>query len=132
MKEETTFNYKYSAKENKEIQEIRNHYIPQSESKLEELKRLDSCVQSSGMVQSLSTGLLGILIFGLGLCLAMQILGNGAFFMILGLLLAIVGSIAMFAAYPIYRTVYEKTKAELTPRILELASELSVRNFSAL
>lgn len=41
MNQENTFTYKYSAKENKEVQEIRKKYLPQSESKLDELKRLD-------------------------------------------------------------------------------------------
>lgn len=124
------FKYNYSAKENKEIQEIRKRYLPQSESKLDELKRLDACVQSSGMVQSLSAGMLGIMVFGLGLCLAMQVIGGGSLSIVLGVLLAIVGTIAMLFAYPIYRKVYEKTKAELTPRILELTAELSGEKFS--
>ena len=38
MNQETTFIYNYSAKENKEVQEIRNKYLPREESKLEELK----------------------------------------------------------------------------------------------
>ena len=36
MNQENTFSYEYSAKENKEIQEIRKKYLPQSESKLED------------------------------------------------------------------------------------------------
>ena len=34
---DTTFSYRYSAKENKEVQEIRRKYLPREESKLEEL-----------------------------------------------------------------------------------------------
>lgn len=36
-----TFTYSYSAKRNSEVLEIRKKYLPQEESKLEELKRLD-------------------------------------------------------------------------------------------
>lgn len=47
-----TFSYSYSAKENKEVQEIRRRYLPQAETKLEEMKRLDGYVQKSGMAQN--------------------------------------------------------------------------------
>lgn len=53
ISQDNTFSYKYSAVENKEIQEIRKKYLPQSESKLEELKRLDMQVQNAGMAESL-------------------------------------------------------------------------------
>ena len=59
------FTYNYSAKENAEVQVIRKKYLPKSESKLEELKRLDEMVQASGMAESLSAGIGGALIFGL-------------------------------------------------------------------
>lgn len=57
MNQENTFSYKYSEKEAKEIQEIRKKYLPQGESKLDELKRLDRVVQNSGMVESLCIGI---------------------------------------------------------------------------
>jgi len=55
----------------------------------------------------------------------MKIIGNGVFFMIIGVLFGIVGMIGMFSAYPIYRRVFNKTKKRYSPRILELAEELS-------
>ena len=125
MNQDTTFVYKYSAKENKEINEIRNKYLPKTESKLEELRRLDLTVQNAGMVLSLSAGICGMLIFGLGMCLAMQVIGSGVVAIALGVILGIVGSAIMISAYPIYKTLYKKTKEKLTPRILELANELS-------
>ena len=125
MNQDTTFSYNYSAKENKEVQEIRKKYLPQSESKLEELKRLDRCVQESGMVESLCAGIGGLLIFGLGMCLGMQVIGSGVMAIVLGVLFAIVGVIGMFAAYPVHRRIFNKTKAKYTPRILELAAELT-------
>lgn len=124
--QEKQFTYTYSAQENKEIQEIRKKYLPQVESKFDELKRLDAQVQNSGMVESLSVGIGGALIFGLGMCLAMQVIGNGVAIIVLGVFLCIVGVVGMLVAYPIYRKIFEKTKAELAPRILELTAELSL------
>lgn len=132
MNQETTFIYKYSAKENKEIQEIRNKYLPREESKLEELKRLDCTVQSSGTLESLCVGIGGTLVFGLGLCLAMQAIGSGVLTVALGVLLGIIGMVSMIIAYPIYRKVFCKTKEKLAPRILELTDELSGEKNSSL
>ena len=125
MNQDTTFIYRYSAKENKEVQEIRKKYLPREESKFEELKRLDYTVQTSGMMDSLCAGIGGALVFGLGMCLAMQVIGSGVFLIALGVLLGIIGMGGMLAAYPVYRKVFDKTKQKLAPRILELTAELS-------
>ena len=125
MNQDTTFIYRYSAKENKEVQEIRRKYLPREESKFEELKRLDDVVQNSGTLESLCAGIGGALIFGLGLCLAMQVIGSGIFAIALGVLLGIVGMVSMIVAYPIYRKVFTNAKTKYAPRILELTAELT-------
>lgn len=125
MNQEQSFSYRYSAKENKEIQEIRKKYLPQGESKLEELKRLDGVVQNSGMIESLCVGIGGLLVFGIGMCLAMQVIGSGALMIGLGVLVGLAGMAAMVAAYPVYRAVFNKTKEKYTQRILQLTEELS-------
>lgn len=120
-----TFVYNYSAKENKEIEDIRRKYLPMEESKLEELKRLDETVRISGMAESLCAGIGGALIFGIGMCLAMQIIGNGNFLIFLGIILGIIGMGGIIAAYPVYRRVSNKTRQQYAPKILELAAELA-------
>lgn len=132
MNQDTTFSYIYSAKVNKEVQEIRKKYLPQSESKLEELKRLDNTVQSSGVMESLCVGIGGTMVLGLGMCLSMQIIGGGILLIAIGILLGVVGIIGILSAYPIYRKIFGKTKAKLAPRILELTEELSGKNYPTL
>ena len=119
------FSYCYSAKENTEVLEIRKKYLPQNESKIDELKRLDALVQGSGVVEALCAGFIGFMLLGLGVCLTVQIIGFGGWLIALGILLAIVGIIGMAVASPMYRRIFSKTKAKYTPRILELAAELS-------
>ena len=121
MNSESVFRYSYSAKQNEEVLAIRNKYLPQTESKLEELKRLDQCVNSAGMAQALAIGMIGCLILGLGMCFAMQVVGNS---IALGTFIGVWGVAAMIAAYPVYRTIFKKAKAKYQPRILELAAEL--------
>lgn len=122
MSSDSSFSYTYSAKENQEVLNIRKKYLPQEESKLEELKRLDSLVQSSGVMEALIVGIGGSLIFGLGLCFAMKVIGNAVW---LGILLGLAGTVGMIFAYPVYRRIYQKNKQEYTPRILELTEELA-------
>ncbi len=125
MKQDMTFTYSYSAKENEEVQAIRKKYLPQEESRLEEMRRLDGIVRNSGMIESLGAGILGCLVFGLGLCLVMRVFGNGVILTRVGVLLGAVGVAGMLAAYPIYRRVFGKAKKKYAPRILALADELS-------
>lgn len=126
MEKDMTFSYNYSAKENKEVQEIRKRYLPKSESKFEELKRLDKTVQDAGVMEGLCVGITGALILGFGMCLSMGVIGNGVLLMVIGILLGLIGMTIMILAYPVYRTVFRKTKEKFSPRILELAEELSV------
>lgn len=122
MHNENTFSYTYSAKENQEVLNIRRKYMPQEESKLDELKRLDNLVQSSGVMEALCAGVGGALIFGLGMCLAMEVIGQMIW---LGVILGLIGMAGMLAAYPVYRKFFVKAKAQHAPRILQLTEELS-------
>ena len=124
MNQENTFRYEYSAEENKEIQEIRKKYLPKSESKLEELKRLDAQVQKSGMVPALCIGIISSLVFGLGLCLAMKVLGSSIATMMAGVVIGLVGMGGMWMAHPVYRKKQAKAKETYAPRILALTEEL--------
>ena len=119
---ENAFSYIYSAPEKHEVLSIRKKYLPREETKLEELKRLDSLVQNSGVTESLCAGIGGCLIFGLGLCLAMEVIGQMIW---LGVILGLVGTVGMLAAFPAYRKYVNKAKAQHTPRILELVAQLS-------
>lgn len=122
MNNEHAFFYTYSAKENQEVLDIRKKYLPQEETKLEELKRLDHLVQNSGVMEALIIGILGCLVFGLGMCLAMEVIGNAVW---LGVILGLLGMAGMIAAFPVYRRYFHKAKNRHAPRILELTDELS-------
>ena len=124
-KQEVTFTYKYSAAENKEIQEIRERYLPKNESKLDELKRLDAQVQKAGMIESLCVGIISCLVFGLGMCLALEVLGSGIAIIVLGVLVGIIGMAGMLVSYLLYLKKQRSTKEALTPTILALADEIS-------
>ena len=117
----TVFHYNYSAQQNKEVQSIRDKYLPKQETGLDELRRLDRQVSNAGFVPGLVVGVLSCLVFGLGMCFAMGALPKS---MVLGVLFGVIGSAGMAMAYPLYRYRFQKTKERLQPRILSLAAEL--------
>ena len=119
--ESKTFNYNYSAKRNKEVESIRNKYIPHGESKLERLKRLDARAQSAGMIEGLSIGIVGALVFGVGTCFLLEVFAGSAW---LTVLLMMLGTAIMIPAYPVYRWIARKTRKELSPEILRLSDEI--------
>ena len=119
--ENNTFSYNYSAARNKEVESIRKKYMPHEESKLERLKKLDLRVQMAGTIESLCFGIVGVLVFGIGMCFFLDVFAGAAW---LPALFMIIGTAIMIPAYPIYRRIARKTKAELTPVILRLSEEI--------
>ena len=117
----TTFNYTYSATRNKQVESIRRKYMPHEESKLERLKKLDLRVQMAGTIESLCFGIVGALVFGIGMCFFLDVFTGAAW---LSALFMMIGSLIMIPAYPIYRRIARKTKTELTPEILRLSEEI--------
>ena len=119
--ENKIFTYNYSAVRNSEVESIRKKYMPHEESKLERLKKLDSRVQEAGMIESLCIGVIGALVFGIGMCFFLDVFAGAAW---ISALFMIIGALIMIPAYPIYKRIAGKTKEELTPEILKLSEEI--------
>lgn len=126
MKNNNVFIYQYSAVQNKEIQHIRSKYLPKEENKIDTLRKMDYRVQTAGMVQSLSLGVIGCLIFGIGMCFGLDVF-NGADW--LAFLFCSIGLITMLPAYPMYKKISQKVKKKLTPEILRLSDEILKKSF---
>lgn len=123
MNEKKEFNYSYKAptpEERKEIDSIRRQYeTKDEESKLVLLRRLDSKVQNTANAFGIAPGVLGLLLFGLGLTMILEwsLLVGGIFVSVLGL-------VVMISAYPIYRFVLKRQKEVYGEEILRLSHEL--------
>ena len=118
-----TFNYNYSASQQEEIRGIREKYAPptQEEDKMERLRRLDRSATKLGTIVSLIAGVVGTLIFGVGMCCVL-VWGDTMFFP--GIFIGIVGILSIIAAYPLYDIMTKKQRAKLAPEILRLSDEL--------
>ena len=121
MENNQFFVYRYSAKQNKEIEEIRKKYLPKEESPIDTLRKLDRSVQNAGMIESLSIGIIGCLIFGIGMCFGFEVFAGASW---LAVLFCLIGALVMLPAYPIYRLLARKTKERLSPKILSLSEEI--------
>lgn len=123
------FSYTYSAKEQEELKRIRQKYEPKEENKLEQLRRLDESVTKKATVVSLVLGIMGTLVLGTGMSLAMTNIGSvfgiqGAFAMVLGIVLGIIGMVALVCAYPVYMRILKTERERIAPEILRLTDEL--------
>lgn len=127
--ENKTFNYTYSAKEQKEIQNIRKKYAAPEEDKMERLRSLDSGVTKKATMAALTPGIIGALTMGLGMSLAMTELGENLGFsqsmgMCIGIIIGILGIALVCCAYPLYNHVMKKERTKIAPEILKLTEEL--------
>ncbi|MBQ7321517.1 MAG: hypothetical protein IJW99_05425 [Clostridia bacterium] len=121
MENNQVFTYRYSAAQNREVERIREKYLPREESRLELLRKLDRRVQSAGMIEGLTVGVVGCLIFGIGMCFGLGVFGGGNW---LAILFGVLGTAVMLPAYPLYRRIARKTREALTPEILRLSEEI--------
>lgn len=104
---------------------IAKDYAPKESSKLVALKKLDSRAKLPATVFTYSWGIIFALVFGTGMCLAMQVIGSGIGGMILGIIVGIVGLIGCSVNYPIYKKMLAKGKAKYAYEIVQLAREIA-------
>ena len=104
---------------------IAKDYAPKDNSKIVALKKLDNRAKLPAIIFAYSFGIVSSLVVGLGMCLAMQVIGNGIVSMALGIIIGIVGFIGCAMNYPIYKKKLEKGKAKYAYEIVELARQIS-------
>ena len=126
MDEQNKFEYKYSVPtkdERKEVEEIRKYYGgTEKESKLERLRKLDGKAKTPPMLWSLSLGIIGTLIFGGGMSMVMLL--EAWYWIVLGVVVALIGLIPVGLAYPVYKKVAKKYKDKYGEEILQLSEEI--------
>ena len=104
---------------------IAKDYAPKESSKLVALKKLDNKAKLPATIFTYSWGIVSALVFGTGMCLAMQVIGGGLAGMVLGIVVGIIGMICCGVNYPIYKKMLEKGKAKYAYEIVELARQIS-------
>lgn len=119
-KNEESFHYSYAAKQQAEVEKIKNKYIPKELDKLEQLRQLDKSAEVPGTVAGIVLGVIGSLILGVGMCCTMV----WTKFFVLGIIVGIIGMVILGLAYPVYKKVTKKKREEIAPQILKLSAEI--------
>ena len=133
-KDQQTFIYTYSAKENAEIEKIRKKYqAPEADTKLQQLHKLDASVYHCANAISIAVGVIGALLMGLGMSMVMTPFGDplGIYEYPVGITAGLVGLATAVCAYPLYRAVYEHRKAKVAPQVMQLLDQLDEQNKNA-
>jgi len=118
------FEFKYSAptnEERREIESIRNSYIAPKKgiSKLEKLRKLDNKVKNIPLIYSLTIGIIGTLIFGLGLAMVLE-----WSLIVWGIIVSAVGVVPCVASYFVYKILFTRMKEKYSVQIIQLSEEL--------
>lgn len=119
--EKEGFSYTYSAKEQMEIKNIRQRYLPKEMDKMEQLRKLDQSATQKGIAVSLAVGIIGALLLGIGMCCTMV---WGEMWFVPGVLIGIAGIAIVSLAYPLYNYITKKEREKIAPEIIRLADEL--------
>lgn len=126
-KETESFNYTYSAKQQDEIKAIRKKYEAPEENKMEQLRRLDASATQKATVRSMTVGIIGALIMGLGMSISMTDIGAvfGSFLsMLVGIVIGVLGIVLVCLAYPTYHRTLKAERERIAPEVLRLSDEL--------
>ena len=91
---------------------IAKDYAPKESSKIVALKKLDNKAKLPATIFTYSFGIVSALVFGTGMCLAMQVIGSGLVGGVLGIVIGIVGLAGCGVNYTIYKKMLEKGKAK--------------------
>lgn len=107
-------------------EQLANEYAPKDTSKVVAIKKLDARAKLPATVFTYTFGIIAALVTGVGMCLSMDVIGNGTTAMfILGVIIGIIGLLGMGINYPIYKKMLNKGKQKYAFEIMELAKEIS-------
>lgn len=107
----------------KTAEKIRSAYAPKDvqESKLDQLKGLDRKVRRPAAIFAWAFGTAGALVLGVGMCLAMEVIGS---LVPLGIAVGVVGIAMVVSNWLIYKAILKSRRARYAERIVSLSDEL--------
>lgn len=94
------------------------------ESKITALKKLDQKVKRPAEIFAYTYGIIGSLILGTGMSLAMNVIGNFTGQMVVGIVVGLVGIFMMATNHIFYKKILAKGKKKYAFEIVELAKEI--------
>lgn len=104
---------------------IVNEYSKKRDSKVVALRKLDAQAKRPALIFAYTNGTIMTLVFGLGMCLSMKVIGD---YFILGIMLGIIGIIGVSINYPAYKKILNNSKEKYSNDIIALANEISKKD----
>lgn len=105
---------------------IANEYAPKDTSKVVALRKLDRKAKAPAHIFAYTFGVIMALVLGIGMCLSMNVIGDGsAAMMVLGIVLGIIGIAGVSVNYPVYKKILKNGKQKYAYEIMQLAKEIS-------
>ena len=126
MENKESFTFTYSAAQRQEVENIRKKYLPREADKMEQLRALHRIPTQKAQAGAIALGVVGTLILGTGMSLAMTPLAEalGGLAMVLAIAVGILGMVLVALAYPTYNRILQKERKSIAPQILTLTDEL--------
>ena len=107
------------------VQNLREEYTEHKRDELDELRDLDRKVKLPALIFAYAFGIIGALVLGLGMCLAMKVIGASLPLSLpVGIAIGCVGIAMVAANYFFYRTILVARKKKYAPKILAATDEL--------
>lgn len=103
------------------IQSIKEEYTEHTPDDMDKLIALDKKARLPAIVFAYSFGIIGSLVLGIGMCLAMKIIGD---LMPLGIVVGVVGIAMVSANYFIYKAILKSRKKKFADEILALSDKI--------
>lgn len=106
-------------------QKIRAQYTEPQSTRLDKLREMDAQVKRPANIFAYTFGIVGSLVLGTGMCLAMKIIGTGlSLAMPLGIGIGLIGIAMVSGNYFLYEKLLDKRKKKYGKEILALSNEI--------
>lgn len=105
---------------------IANEYARKDTTKVVQLKKLDAKAKRPANIFAYTFGIVSSLVLGVGMCLAMKVIGDGSAVSFgVGIGVGLLGILGASINYPIYKKMLEKGKEKYASDIIRLAKEIA-------
>ena len=114
------------------VQKIRTQYTEKENTQLDALKALDKKVKKPANIFAYTFGVIGSLVLGSGMSLAMNVIEPGTYFgitisenmMLPGIIIGILGIVMVSINYSIYKRILNSRRNKYAGKIVALSEEI--------
>ena len=107
---------------------IAKDYAKKDATKVMQLRKLDRRAKLPASIFTYTFGIISALVLGVGMCLAMKVIGGATWAVAVGICVGIIGIAGASVNYPLYKRILAKGKEKYASDILRLAKEISDEN----